>query len=72
MPDLLKIKRMGKKNSKLKIPYKCIKANTSAICQNIMLHIPPTKILIFLTPKKKRQKKDKSHTKESTVQKMGF
>ena len=39
------IKKMDKNNCKLKILYKCIKANTSAISQH-MLHILPTKVLI--------------------------
>ena len=30
---------MDKNNRKLKLPFKCIKANTSAIWQHIMLHI---------------------------------
>ena len=38
-------KRMDKDYCKLKLLYKCIKANTSAIWQH-MLHIPPTKVLI--------------------------
>ena len=38
-------KRMDKNNRKLKILYKRIKANTSAIWQN-MLHISPTKKII--------------------------
>ena len=38
-------KRIDKSNCKLKILYKCIKANTSVMWQH-MLHIPPTKILI--------------------------
>ena len=56
---------MNKSNRKFKILYKYIRANTSAIWQN-MLQIPPTKI--FLTA---QTKKDKSHTKEHTFRKMG-
>ena len=38
-------RRMDKNNCKLKILYKYIKANTSAIWQH-MLHIPPGKVLV--------------------------
>ena len=44
IPDLF-FERMDKNTRKLKTPYKCIKANTSAIWQH-MLHIPPTKVLL--------------------------
>ena len=37
--------KIGWKQSQIKILVKCIRANTSAIWQN-MLHIPPTKLLI--------------------------
>ena len=52
---------MDKNNRKLKILYKCIKANTSAIWQH-MLHIPPTKA--YSSPNRSNKQKDKSHTKE--------
>ena len=60
---------MDKNNCKLKKLYKCIKANISAIWQhNIMLHIPPTKVLS--SPNRSNKQKDKSHTKEPTFRKM--
>ena len=53
---------MDKSNRKLNILYKCIKANTSAIRQHNMLHIPPTKILI---PKPLKNKTTKKATQKS-------
>ena len=50
---------MDKNNRKLKMLYKCVKAKTSAMWQN-MRHITPTKILISQPIKNN----NKSHTKE--------
>ena len=48
---------MDKNNCKLKILYKCIKTNTSAIWQH-MLHIPPTKVFISPNCSNKKDKED--------------
>ena len=61
---------MDKNYHKLKILYKCMKANsnTNAIWQHMqwqMLHIPPSKILIFQPPQK-------THPKDPTFLKNGL
>ena len=69
---------MDKNNCKLKILYKWIKANTSAIWHH-MLHIPPIKILISQTLKqtKKTRATQKSlpfgkwRSREKEVRRMG-
>ena len=58
---------MDKNNRKLKILYKCIMANTSAIWQRT-LHVSPTEVPISYTLKNKT--KTKSHTKEPTFRKL--
>ena len=57
---------MDENNRKLKIPYRCITANTSAMWQH-MLHIPPTHLKTAQT-----NKTEKSHTKEPTFGKWRF
>ena len=52
---------MDKNNPKLKILYKCIQVNTSAIWQH-MLHIQPTRVLISKPLGKKTNQE--SHKRE--------
>ena len=61
-------KRMYKNICKLKILYKCINANTSAIYGSICCTYHQLK---YSSPKRSNPpKKDQSHTKESTFQKL--
>ena len=57
---------MDKYNRKLKILYKCIKANNISAVWQHMLYIPPTKILRLLTTQ------TKTKTKRATQKNLPF
>ena len=58
---------MDKNNRKLKLLYKYIQANTSAICQH-MLHIPPTKVHISQPLKKTTTTKPQTRATQKSLQ----
>ena len=55
---------MDKNNLKLKILYKCIKANVSAIWQH-MLHIPPTHTHLVTAEKKSQEPHKRAYLSEN-------